>query len=180
MDGDGVGYRTLPGNENPKSAWFARGTGHNEHAVYSERPEDWLKNTARLQRKFDTARRNLFRNLKLIPSKAHASASSPSARRSTRLKRLETTLLKKAWTSAFCAFGRCPSMKKFVNSSKHMNAFTSSNSTATDSSTRFCKPKLPDLATRLVSVAHLDGMPLTAQWLEARLKKEEKEEKNGK
>ena len=40
--------------------------------------------------------------------------------------------------------------------------------------------ELPDLATRLVSVAHLDGMPLTAQWLEARLKKEEKEEQNGK
>ena len=56
IDGDGIGYRTIPGNENPKSAWFARGTGHNEHAVYSERGDDWLNNMDRLKRKFDTAR----------------------------------------------------------------------------------------------------------------------------
>ncbi|MFQ5437003.1 MAG: 2-oxoacid:acceptor oxidoreductase subunit alpha, partial [Anaerolineae bacterium] len=57
IDGDGIPYRTLPGNENPLAAWFARGTGHNEKAVYSERPQDWLNNMARLQRKFDTARK---------------------------------------------------------------------------------------------------------------------------
>ena len=56
IDGDGIGYRTLPGNEHPLGAWFARGTGHNEKAVYSEKSEDWLNNMARLERKFDTAR----------------------------------------------------------------------------------------------------------------------------
>lgn len=56
VDGDGVGYRTLPGTDHPNSAYFARGTGHNEMAVYSERGEDWVKNMERLRRKFDTAR----------------------------------------------------------------------------------------------------------------------------
>src|SRR5690606_19512327 len=56
VDGDGIGYRTLPGDENWRGTWFARGTGHNAAAVYSERPSDWLENMARLQRKFDTAR----------------------------------------------------------------------------------------------------------------------------
>ena len=38
VDGDGIGYRTIPGNENMLAAYFTRGTGHNEYAVYSERP----------------------------------------------------------------------------------------------------------------------------------------------
>lgn len=56
VDGDGIGYRTLPGTDHPFSAYFARGTGHNEMAVYSERSEDWVKNMTRLRRKMDTAR----------------------------------------------------------------------------------------------------------------------------
>ncbi len=56
IDGDGIAYRTLPGNEHPQAAYFARGTGHNERAVYSERGEDWVQNMDRLVRKFDTAR----------------------------------------------------------------------------------------------------------------------------
>src|SRR5699024_3570664 len=43
-------------NENPLAAWFGRGTGHDEQARYSEKPEDWDANMARLARKFETAR----------------------------------------------------------------------------------------------------------------------------
>jgi 2-oxoglutarate ferredoxin oxidoreductase subunit alpha len=56
IDGDGIPYRTLPGNRNRLAAYFTRGSGHNEYAGYSERPDDWEKNLARLTRKFDTAR----------------------------------------------------------------------------------------------------------------------------
>ena len=56
VDGDGIGYRTLPGNTHRLAAYFARGTGHNEYAIYSERPDDWEKNLDRLARKFETAR----------------------------------------------------------------------------------------------------------------------------
>ena len=56
VDGDGVGYRTLPGTDHPNAAWFARGSGHNEKAQYSERPDDYANNMDRLARKFDTAR----------------------------------------------------------------------------------------------------------------------------
>jgi 2-oxoglutarate ferredoxin oxidoreductase subunit alpha len=56
VDGDGIGYRTLPGTPHPGAVYFTRGTGHNENAGYSERPEDWEANLHRLARKFDTAR----------------------------------------------------------------------------------------------------------------------------
>ena len=56
VDGDGVCYRTLPGTKHPSAAYFNRGTGHDEKARYSERPADWVRNLDRLGRKFETAR----------------------------------------------------------------------------------------------------------------------------
>lgn len=56
VDGDGIPYRTIPGNQHPRAAWLGRGTGHNENAVYSERSDDWQRNMDRLTRKHNTAR----------------------------------------------------------------------------------------------------------------------------
>jgi 2-oxoglutarate/2-oxoacid ferredoxin oxidoreductase subunit alpha len=56
VDGDGIGYRTLPGTSHPNAAYFARGSGHNENARYSERADDFENNMERLNRKFETAR----------------------------------------------------------------------------------------------------------------------------
>src|ERR1700716_2165329 len=56
VDGDGIGYRTLPGTDHPAAAYFARGSGHNEKAQYSERADDFENNMERLNRKFETAR----------------------------------------------------------------------------------------------------------------------------
>ena len=61
VDGDGVGYRTLPGTDHPKAAYFTRGSGHNEKAQYSERPDDYQNNLDRLVKKFDTVRSHVPR-----------------------------------------------------------------------------------------------------------------------
>ena len=59
VEGDGIGYRTLPGTPEPLAGWFARGSGHNEKAIYSERPEVYVNNVDRLDRKFETARQKV-------------------------------------------------------------------------------------------------------------------------
>jgi 2-oxoglutarate ferredoxin oxidoreductase subunit alpha len=56
VDGDGIGYRTLPGTPDRLSGWLARGSGHNEKAIYSERPDVYVNNMDRLAHKFETAR----------------------------------------------------------------------------------------------------------------------------
>ena len=55
-DGDGVTYRTVPGTDHPRAAYFARGSGHDDMGVYSERSDDWLENMKRLKRKYEGAR----------------------------------------------------------------------------------------------------------------------------
>jgi len=54
VDGDGIPWRTLPGTNMP--SFFTRGSGHNEMAVYTERPDDYVRNVDRLAQKFHTAR----------------------------------------------------------------------------------------------------------------------------
>jgi 2-oxoglutarate ferredoxin oxidoreductase subunit alpha len=56
VDGDGVGYRTLPGTHPDKGAFFTRGTSRDEYAAYTESPEDYERNMQRLQLKWQTAR----------------------------------------------------------------------------------------------------------------------------
>ena len=61
VDGDGIGYRTLPGTHPEKGAFFTRGTSRDEYAAYTEAPEHYSANMDRLLRKWETAR-------KLVPA----------------------------------------------------------------------------------------------------------------
>ena len=60
VDGDGIPWRTLPGfMDAPAATYFTRGSGHNERAQYTERPEDYKNNMDRLARKFETAKKHV-------------------------------------------------------------------------------------------------------------------------
>ena len=56
VDGDGVGWRTLPGTAHPAAAYFTRGSGHNANAAYTEKPADYVVNVDRLLHKFESIR----------------------------------------------------------------------------------------------------------------------------
>jgi len=59
VDGDGVGYRTLPGTQHRAAAYFTRGSGHNDKAQYTEREDDYINNMDRLAHKFEVMRRHV-------------------------------------------------------------------------------------------------------------------------
>lgn len=56
VDGDGIGYRTLPGTHPEKGAFFTRGTSRDEFAAYTESPEAYQRNMERLLKKWETTR----------------------------------------------------------------------------------------------------------------------------
>ena len=56
VDGDGIGYRTLPGTHPDKGAFFTRGTSRDEFAAYTESPEAYERNMQRLELKWQTIR----------------------------------------------------------------------------------------------------------------------------
>jgi 2-oxoglutarate ferredoxin oxidoreductase subunit alpha len=55
VDGDGIPYRTLPG-EDPKGAYFTRGSGHNKYGGYTEDSDEYQEIVDRLLVKWDTAK----------------------------------------------------------------------------------------------------------------------------
>ncbi len=57
VDGDAIGWRTLPGTDHPKAAYFTRGSGHNDAAGYTEKPDEYQEVMERLTRKFESARK---------------------------------------------------------------------------------------------------------------------------
>jgi 2-oxoglutarate ferredoxin oxidoreductase subunit alpha len=56
VDGDAIGWRTLPGTPHPKAAYFTRGSGHNDAAAYTENPDEYQALMKRLALKFEKAR----------------------------------------------------------------------------------------------------------------------------
>jgi 2-oxoglutarate/2-oxoacid ferredoxin oxidoreductase subunit alpha len=57
QDGDGIPYRTVPGNQNRLASYFTRGSGHDADARYSEDEHDYKYILDRLRKKFETARK---------------------------------------------------------------------------------------------------------------------------
>lgn len=59
QDGDGIPYRTVPGNENRTASYFTRGSGHDADARYSEDENDYKYILDRLRKKFEGSRKSV-------------------------------------------------------------------------------------------------------------------------
>jgi len=90
LDGDGIPYRTVPGNLHPRSGYFTRGTGHNEFAKYDEDPENWEKMMNRLSKK-------IHENRHILPEPEIRIEKMPNLGLSDLVRRLH--LLKKPGTN---------------------------------------------------------------------------------
>lgn len=164
VDGDGITYRTLPGNEHPKAAWFARGTGHNENAVYSEKPEDWAQNMARLARKFETAR-------DLVPAPIIDEVENADfgiiafGTSKYAIDEARDRLAAQGIKTSFMRIRALPinqEVKDFID--RHERNFVIELNRDGQLRT-ILQTEVPEMATKLISIAHLDGMPLTARWV---------------
>jgi len=56
VDGDGIPYRTVPGNRHPAAPYMNRGTGHNEYARYTESDVVWERMLNRIKKKIEGSR----------------------------------------------------------------------------------------------------------------------------
>jgi 2-oxoglutarate ferredoxin oxidoreductase subunit alpha len=171
VDGDGIPYRTIPGNENPDAGYFNRGTGHNANAVYSEKPEDWTANMDRLTRKFDTARDMVPGPLiekvegaeigliffgSTLPAVQEARDRLDAEEIATSCLRLRALPINHAVRDFVAAHERCYVIELNRDGQMH----------------QVLRSEMPELAPRLVSLAHMDGMPLTAAWIAESLRAE--------
>jgi 2-oxoglutarate ferredoxin oxidoreductase subunit alpha len=164
VDGDGIPYRTLPGNTHPLAAWFARGTGHNDQAIYSERPEDWTDNMARLWRKHDTARN-------LVPAPVIDRMDGAEigligfGSTQTAIDEARSRLAQQGVSTDFLRLRAVPfneSVADFIR--KHDRVYVVEMNT--DAQMRqLLQLEVPDQAVKIQALNHNDGLPLTARWI---------------
>ena len=165
VDGDGIGYRTLPGNEHKLSAYFTRGTGHNEYAIYSERPDDWEQNMARLQRKFETAR-TLMPKPEMFESESNTrigiislGSNHPAileARDRLDAEDVETDYLR------LRALPIGQEVRDFIHDHEQVFVVEANTDGQLHS---ILQTEEPASATKLVSLTKCDGLPLSARWI---------------
>ena len=164
VDGDGITYRTLPGNKLPNSAYFARGTGHNEYAQYSEEPEDWENNLLRLRRKIDNSVSILPKPVVTSTPKAQISIISYGSTGSA-IEEAMTMLSAQGYIIDHLrmrALPVAPEVIEFVRVHERNYVIELNRDGQLHQILRL---EMPDCSMKLISLSHLDGLPLTAQWV---------------
>jgi len=165
VDGDGIPYRTLPGTPHPLAAHFTRGTGHNEAAGYSERPDDWMNNMARLSHKFETARTLVPKpvidpmagaEIALIAYGSTDPAIEEARWRLENNHQLKTSYLR------IRALPLTDEIKDFV--AAHKRVYVVEMNTEAQM-LQLLRLHVGDLQNRLIAANWSDGLPLTARWV---------------
>jgi 2-oxoglutarate/2-oxoacid ferredoxin oxidoreductase subunit alpha len=172
VDGDGVAPRTLPGTEHPLAAYFTRGTGHDENARLSERPEDWEGNMARLERKFETARTLVPKPVEDRVEGAEvgiiAYGSTDSA-----VDEARDMLAKQGLKTAYMRLRALPlteEVRAFV--AAHERIYVVEMNTDAQMC-QLLRLHMPEFATRIQPCNHSDGLPLTAVWIRTAIQQKE-------
>ena len=172
VDGDGIPYRTVPGTAHPFAAYFARGTGHDEMATYSERSDDWVENMQRLRVKMDTARAMLPQPIIDDGREADIGiitfGTNDEAIREARdwlaNEGIETNYLR------VLALPLAPSVSDFIDA--HKSIFVIENN-FDGQLTQLIRLEHPENISHVRPLALGDGLPMTPSWIYQNLKEQE-------
>lgn len=169
VDGDGIGWRTLPGTPHPAAAYFTRGTGHTEYATYSERPEDWEKNMRRLARKFETAR-NLVPAPEVLEVKDAEIGIISLGSNHPAILEARDLLAAAGIRSSYLRVRALPindTVRAFMHSYERVFVVENNDEGQLH---QILLTEEPLCSGGLVSVARCNGMPLTAEWIAEAIK----------
>lgn len=163
VDGDGIAYRTFPGNRQPGSSYFTRGTGHDAYAKYTEDSAVWEANMQRLKQKFETGKQYLPKPvIETVPGATQAiiafGSTVPAVQEARVL--LEKEAGKKTNFLRMRALPCADEVREFV--AQHEQVFVVEMN-RDGQLYRELIVAMPDLTSKLVSVAYSDGMPPTAK-----------------
>jgi 2-oxoglutarate ferredoxin oxidoreductase subunit alpha len=167
VDGDGITYRTVPG-EHPKGAYFTRGSGHTKHGAYTENSEAYQEVIDRLLVKFETAR-TVVPEPQIEYSKFNNTAIVTVGSCDGAVKEAMVHLKEKNIGVNYCrikAFPFSDAVREFLD--KHEQIYVVEQNR--DAQLRsLLMLDLEIEPTRLVPVLHYNGMPIHARFVTDRI-----------
>jgi len=165
VDGDGIPYRTVPGNKHPHGAYFLRGTGHTEEARYSEDGETWVRMLNRIKKKYHNAAKFIPKPIIDTQEGANigiiAFGSTEPAIREAR-HQIETEAGVKSDSMRIRGVPFTEDVAKFIESHEQ-NFVVEMNRDG--QMYQLLLVEYPHFASKLTSVAFNDGLPATAKWV---------------
>jgi len=164
VDNDGIPYRTIPGNAHRMAGYFTRGTGHTPYATYSERADDWENNLHRLARKFETARTIVPKPVVDDVEEANIGIISLGSN-DTAIQEARDRLRKAGIETSYLRVRALPinqTVRDFIAS--HDKVIVVENN-YDGQLHKILVTEEPAYATRLLSAAKCDGLPLSARWI---------------
>jgi len=164
LDGDGVGYRTLPGTDHPAAAYFTRGSGHNDKSNYSERPDDYENNMERLNRKFETSRSFVPRPEILKGDKAKIGIIAYGTSHWGIIESRDQLRSEYSIETDYLRLRAYPFTREvhdFIE--QHDRVYVVEQNRDAQMLSLLRLDLKPELITRLRSISHLDGLPLDAR-----------------
>jgi 2-oxoglutarate ferredoxin oxidoreductase subunit alpha len=172
IDGDGIPYRTLPGNQNPASAYFSRGTGHDDFANYSEDPLDWSANMTRLDRKFETAR-TMVPGPEIHTMKGARVAILAFGSTDPAIQEARDRLADLGVPSDYLRLRALPISDEVLDFLRNHERVYVVEMNRDGQLRQILSTEITGCETTLVSLAHNDGLALTAAWIQAAIMVEE-------
>jgi 2-oxoglutarate ferredoxin oxidoreductase subunit alpha len=164
VDGDGIPYRTLPGTDHPRGAWFARGTGHNERAVYSEKAEDWEANMARIQRKLETARRYVPRPI-IYHTQGAAIGLIAFGSTHPAIQEARDRMAAEGVKTDYLRLRAVPFTSEVEAFIREHDRILVIEMNTDGQMSKLLQLEVPDQAAKIRSLTHNSGLPLTARWV---------------
>jgi 2-oxoglutarate/2-oxoacid ferredoxin oxidoreductase subunit alpha len=164
-DGDAVPYRTVPGNRHAASAYFTRGTGHDENAQYSEDPGVWHRIMDRLKLKYEAARNHVPRAVVYRQPKASAGIISFGSTEAAILEAQHQLSAEHDLRTDFLRVRALPfteDVKQFVSQHDRIYVVEMNRD---GQLAQLLKIEYPEHAAALRSVAFQDGLPAAARWV---------------
>jgi 2-oxoglutarate ferredoxin oxidoreductase subunit alpha len=164
VDGDGIPYRTVPGNRHPKSAYFSRGSGHDEFAAYSEDNEDWEQNMARLSKKYETARQYMPKPVLTGSGRSKIGLIAFGSTETAILEALDQLKDEKI-VADFLRIRALPLVEKvgeFIKKHDHIYIVELNRDGQLH---QILNIKYPKFSNKMTSLTKHDGFPLTANWV---------------
>ena len=164
-DGDGIPYRTVPGNRHPMSAYFTRGTGHDENARYTEDSNTWLKMMDRLKKKFELGRKYLPKPVLHSTPGATVGIISFGSTESAVLEAISQLDTQHGIQADFLRVRAIPftdEVTEFIN--KYDQVFVVEMN-RDGQMHQILTIQYPEKAASFKSVAYGDGMPASSKWI---------------
>lgn len=168
-DGDGVTYRTLPGTDHPRAAYFTRGTGHNEKATYSERSDDWVANLERLHYKYDTTARSLVPQPVVDLNPEHKIGIISYGSNDPAVKEARDRLAAGGIQTNYLRVRALPLAQEVYDFVlNHERVYVIENN-FDGQMAQILRMEIPQDTTHMTSLALGDTLPMSAQWIEAQI-----------